>query len=512
MVSIDALSALDNTTNLIRYRRHKPEETPLYPIIEQHLPQFLEHLAEHGSHLPRFVTREFDDYLACGRLEHGFLRVKCNGCRHEHLVAFSCKCRGFCPSCGARRMIETSAHLIDHVIPAVPTRQWVLSFPWPLRFLYATRPEVLTRTLGVITRAIETDLIHRAGLTRQSGARSGIVTLIQRFGSALNLNVHLHMIALDGAFTFDEDATRFHEAKAPSSDDMQRLLDRIIHRTVRQLERDGVLIQDTEQAYFDFSEADVSEPDIQDVLNAASMRYRIAIGPNQGQKTLTLRSDALVRSDTQPKPFTVNRDGFSLNASVSCQPHQRARLERLCRYITRPPLALDRLSVQHSGKVVYELKHPFSNGTTHFVFEPVEFLAKLAALVPRPRANLTRYHGVLAPNAKYRSLVVPTPDRQAKKRRRHTARTESEPTVDTDRETDRPLAPLSWAERLKRVFAIDIEVCPKCGGKLRVIATVTQPDVIQKILDHVHQQQAPPRQPPGRVNGPITSEIQFDAI
>ena len=74
-------------------------------------------------------------------------------------------------------MIETSAHLIDHVIPLVPTRQWVLSFPWPLRFLYASRPSVLTRTLAIITRAIETDLIHRAGLTRKSGARIGIITL-----------------------------------------------------------------------------------------------------------------------------------------------------------------------------------------------------------------------------------------------------------------------------------------------------------------------------------------------
>ena len=96
---------------------------------------------------------------------------------------------------------------------------------------------------------------------------------------------------------------------------------------------------------------------------------------------------------------------------------------------------------------MYELKHPFSNGTTHFVFEPVEFLAKLAALVPRPRANLTRYHGVLAANAKYRNLVVPTPDRQAKKRRKRTDHTESKSTPHTDEETDRPLAPLSWAER-----------------------------------------------------------------
>jgi len=81
-------------------------------------------------------------------------------------------------------------------------------------------------------RAIETDLIHRAGLTRKSGARSGIVTLIQRFGSALNLNVHLHMIVIDGVYTFDDDAMRFHSVKAPGSDDMKALLDRIIRRTI----------------------------------------------------------------------------------------------------------------------------------------------------------------------------------------------------------------------------------------------------------------------------------------
>ena len=170
------------------------------------------------------------------------------------------------------------------------------------------------------------------------------------------------------------------------------------------------------------------------------------------------------------------------------------------------------MSTEANGRIIYELKHPFKDGTTHFVFEPLEFLAKLAALVPRPRANLTRYHGVLAPNAKYRNLVVPTPNRRVKRKRKHRAHTESEPTLDTDRETDRPLAPLSWAERLKRVFKIEIERCPKCGGKLRVIAAVTEPDVIRKILDHVHQQQAPPRQPPGRVRSPFNAEIQFDAI
>jgi hypothetical protein len=107
------------------------------------------------------------------------------------------------------------------------------------------------------------------------------------------------------------------------------------------------------------------------------------------------------------KPFTVARDHFSLNAAVSCQAHQRNKLERLCRYVARPPLALERLSVTDEGKLRYELKQPYSNGTTHFLFEPMDLLAKLAALVPRPRANLTRYHGVFAPNSTLRARIVP---------------------------------------------------------------------------------------------------------
>jgi len=83
---------------------------------------------------------EFEAYLKCGRLEHGFLRVKCETCRHEKLVAFSSKRCCFCPSCGARRMVEIAAHLVDHILPEQPIRQWVVSFPYPLRFLFSTRP------------------------------------------------------------------------------------------------------------------------------------------------------------------------------------------------------------------------------------------------------------------------------------------------------------------------------------------------------------------------------------
>jgi ribosomal protein S27E len=119
-------AALSASAVAPRYTRHRPEDTVLYELVEQHLPAFQRSLAERERPLPGFVLDEFRSYLACGRLEHGFIRVKCDGCRHELLVAFSCKKRGICPSCGARRMVETAAHLVDHVIPRMPVRQWVL--------------------------------------------------------------------------------------------------------------------------------------------------------------------------------------------------------------------------------------------------------------------------------------------------------------------------------------------------------------------------------------------------
>ena len=114
---------------------------------------------------------------------------------------------------------------IDNVLPDAPVRQWVLSFPWPLRFLFAREPKALSRCLAVIIRAIETDLIKRAGLNRASGAKGGSVTLIQRFGSAVNLNIHTHLLVLDGVYTTDEAANlRFHTVKTPTQKQLDALL------------------------------------------------------------------------------------------------------------------------------------------------------------------------------------------------------------------------------------------------------------------------------------------------
>ena len=126
------------------YQRHRPEFTLLYQLVDRYYPPFVDRLAAEGKSLPGYVQREFEAYLKCGLLGHGFLRVRCESCHAEHLVAFSCKRRGFCPSCGARRMAESAALLVDEILPEAPIRQWVLSFPYPLRFLFATRPKIIS--------------------------------------------------------------------------------------------------------------------------------------------------------------------------------------------------------------------------------------------------------------------------------------------------------------------------------------------------------------------------------
>jgi len=412
------------------------------------------------GNLPAFVRREFEGYLKCGLLEHGFLRVKCDGCRHEHLVAFSCKRRGFCPSCGARRMVESAAHLVDHVFPEAPVRQFVLTFPFPLRFLLAAHPMVLTEVLAVVQRGISTFLVRRAGFTVASGARTGAVTLIQRFGSALNLNPHLHMLFLDGVYAFSGGKATFHRARCPQRDELVKLLHSLSGRIVRLLERRGLIIADEQRATLELETGTAL-----DQLLAASINYRIAVGPHAGRKALTLYS--VPPLEDEPAPGLVARiAGFSLHAGTVCEAHQRSKLERLCRYITRPPIATKRLSVDAQGRVVYRYKQAFRDGSTHVVLEPLDFMARLAALVPRPRLNLTRFHGVFAPNFKHRHKVVP---------RRSRGRVDN----------DKPVAPMSWAQRLRRVFAIDIETCPDCGGRLRVIACIEEPALIRKILGHV---------------------------
>ncbi len=176
----------------------------------------------------------------------------------------------------------------------------------------------------------------------------------------------------------------------------------------------------------------------------------------------------------------VKAAGFSLHAGVVAQAHQRDKLERLCRYVSRPAVSEKRLSLTAHGQVRYELKTPYRNGTTHIIFEPLDFFAKLAALVPMPRVNLTRFHGVFAPNSKHRVQVTPA------KRGKGSEKT----TLSQGKTPEERQRAMTWMQRLKRVFNIDIEVCEHCSGQVKVIASIEDPVVIAHILAHLKQKAA----------------------
>jgi hypothetical protein len=203
-----------------------------------------------------------------------------------------------------------------------------------------------------------------------------------------------------------------------------------------------------------------------------------------------LLQDLPERFDDQP-PYLAKVNGFSLHAGVCAQAFERDKLERLCRYITRPPVADQRISLTPNGNIRYALKTPYRDGTTHVILDPMDFMARLAALVPRPRVNLTRYHGVFAPSSRLRGQITPA-------RRGKGGRPGTEPTEDHEHEPARQPQSMTWAQRLRRVFNIDIETCEACGGPVKVIASIEDPEVIGKILNHLDKRETPQQRPPTR--------------
>ena len=383
-------------------------------------------------------------------------------------------------------MAESASHLVDEVLPYLPFRQWVLSFPFPLRLLFAKDPQLTRQILNLVLRAISSLLIKKAGLKKKSGAKSGSVTFLQQFGGSLNLNIHFHILYPDGVWSFKEGKANFHLITPPSRSELDNLLKTIAQRTVKILEKRGLIVQDegTEHQFLN-----VQDTEAIDHIHASSITYRIALGSRRGQKALTLRTPPPILK--KQKPFLAEYSGFSLHAGVFCPAKDKTKRERLCRYISRPSLSEQRLSLNTQGQVVYKLKTPYRNGTTHIVLSPLDFLSRLASLVPRPRVHLIRFHGVFAPNCKYRSLIVP-----------QTALTEK-----TSHKAQKKLKKsysMGWAKMLKRVFNIEIQTCLKCGGEIKIISAILSGQVIKKILSHLGENSTVPELSPSR--GPPEEE------
>jgi hypothetical protein len=358
-------------------------------------------------------------------------------------------------------MVETAAHLTDHVLPNVPHRQWVLSVPKRVRYLFRNHRETVGAVLRIFMRALETTL-RRGSPGAPATSRFGAVAFVHHFGSSLNEHIHFHCIVTDGVFSEGPDGEAlFHEATALTETDIEAVGQKTRRRSLRWLTRHGYL-----------------DNDVAEMMQGWS-----------------------------------HSGGFSLDGSVRLPAWDRGGLERLARYCARPAFSAERLDRWDGETWVYRLKRPLASGETSLVLSPLELLSCLAALVPPPRRHGIHYYGVVSAHAKLREKVVETagPSGAVALRLREAARRMNIVPLSPGESGDNPEAgewvepeefprsyPYTWAMLLARIYETLPLVCPRCGSAMRVIAFITNASDVKRILEHIGEASEPPPVSPSR--------------
>jgi len=281
---------------------------------------------------------------------------------------------------------------------------------------------------------------------------------------------------------------RFYPLRAPDDPDVAAVAETVSRRTQALWRKKGIGASDDGEA---------EDPLMRDTpwlagLYAHGVRGRIATGPNTGKRIRTWGGGGESEEAEPSARRCANVDGFSVHANVSLPAHQRAKLENLCRYMLRPPLAVERLERLPGGRLAYRMKTPWRDGTTHVIMSDGELVEKLAALVPAPRFHLVRYFGILASAAQQRPSIVPVPP--------PASGAEACGHRDSS-EKEKPHARnYSWSQLMARIFAVDVLECPRCGSRMRILAAIDDPVVARKILDSLGLPSWPPPVAPARRN------------
>jgi hypothetical protein len=434
-------------------------------------------------------------------------------------------------------MSNTAAHLVDHVIPDVPLRQWVLSVPFELRLLLAARPDALSAVGRIFVQEI-----HRWQKGRLENLARPVecaaVCFCQRFGSSLNLNVHWHVVVPDVLFSTSADQERLDAIRLPGPTrmDLEEVVTATATRVVRWLEKHGYLGEDAGE--------ELRSPLIQCLRGCLGVGQLHRAGPSESGEQEAPRPP--------PKPkkgLAAEHLRFNLHAAVTVAPGLVAARERLLRYCARAPLALERLELTDDGNVIYRVKQTEQVR----IMTPMQFMARLSALIPPPRHPLVRFYGVFAPHSRWRNQVGPNRGRREGRPRvcrrpRHdgsdepaasrvegsgmtgekdrgaiTAGSTSEtpstssdlrgptnPTAEavsrggqtptTHRFEEVRVSRIDWATLLKRVFDVDALECPSCGQRMRFVETVESRAQAGPCLRARNLPDAPP--PLGRARSP----------
>ena len=463
------------------YRRRRPEATALYEVVRDNL-ETLYGAIDDGAlavKLPKHARKELEAYLDCGLLCRGFARLRCACCPESLTVAFSCKGRGFCPSCMGRRMCATAAHLIEDVLPEVALRQWVLTFPFHWRARLAHDGALLSALTRVFVDTVSDLYTSRSG----DGAKTGAITVVQRTSSDLRLNPHLHVVFLDGAYRERDGELVWRELSRLTTNDVASVLEATLRRIDRHLRRRGRL--PASDGLVDADQDGSADQEANLVASAVSGRTPPA-GPmwQRGLPQLVGKPLAL------DKHLCASMDGFTLHAATRAGAQDFQGREALLRYVLRPAIAQERVEQRPDGLVRITLKRAFGDGTVAVDMDPLSLVARLAAAVPPPRFHTVKYAGVLASAHRWRARIAPErpPEKPA-------AQAEGLP---EQREPKRRGVRRLWAELLARTFAIDVLQCPKCSGRMKLVAMVTDPKNVRAYLRGIGEPSDAPERSPSR--------------
>jgi hypothetical protein len=353
------------------------------------------------------------------------------------------------------------------------------ALPHRLRYRIGYDHDLCRRVLGALTTELQRYYRSKSGLRR---GQTGSVTFIQRFNSGLAMSPHFHLFALDGAFVDSEkQGLQFITVGEPSTLDLGEIVSAVRARVEKLLRR----IDGERRGDGDDDDLSAESPALA-ACCAASIMRRTAFGPTSGKRIVQLGGMPNAPWVALNRRRHAHDEGFDLHADVVIAASDRQGLEQVLRYGARPAVAGERLRFTPDGRVALELKRRYHDGTTHLVFEPLAFVERLAALIPRPHKNLVIYSGVLAPNAKLRRKVVAYGvPRDLATRGAGEGTRPCEPTVASDAATtvgERRRPNYAWADLMRRAFGVDVLQCPHCGDRLKLLAAVMSPPAIRAIL------------------------------
>ncbi|MCX5795514.1 MAG: transposase [Elusimicrobia bacterium] len=406
------------------------------------------------SRPPLGVLQHLQKYIECGLVRYGVMRLRCPNCGQDLFVAFSCKLRGFCPHCGAKRAAIIMADASDRLLPQVGYRQYVLTIPKRLRWYVNQNGALPGEISRILAREIELSLRKRS-----AGSAAAQLHFVQRAGRSLNLHPHIHAVVSQGRFSSElgplGPRLKFHAAAAPSQRDIELVTESLRRKILRRLRKLG------------------------------------AIPADLAQEMLAWRNS-----------------GFSLHAKVFVPAGDREGLERLLYYCAKPGLSIMRLSYLRKKNLVVYRAEPKSGQALALRFEPMEFLRRWGLLIPPPRKNLLRYYGALGPNSALRALLVAEASRGTAKAR---LRKKVEGVKEAVSRSAR-----SWASCMNRVFEVDPLVCPRCAATLVPVAIIMNDRELVRLLEHLGLPTDFPKTVPARTKlveamcGPPGEECQLD--